>query len=50
MKLDDRGEILFIVWNGAFSDYKSDLGVGRFGLSAISLVHISENERIEDNL
>ncbi|MFC1692623.1 hypothetical protein ACFL1R_03865 [Candidatus Latescibacterota bacterium] len=47
LKLDDRGEKLFMLWNGAFTDYKPDLGVERFGHCAVMLMHIPENERIE---
>lgn len=46
-KLDDKGEKLFMVWNGAFREYKPDLGVERFGHTAVMLMHIPENERIE---
>ena len=47
LKLDNKGEKLFILWNGAFREYKPDLGVERFGHCSIMLVHIPESERIE---
>jgi len=50
MKLDDRGERLFILWNGAFIDVQEQLqkdNVDVFGNNAIMLVHIPEEERME---
>ena len=47
LKLDDKGEKLFILWNGAFTEYKDDLGVGRFGHCSVMVMNIPENERKE---
>ncbi|MBT4482574.1 MAG: hypothetical protein HOC71_02730, partial [Candidatus Latescibacteria bacterium] len=45
--LDDKGEKLFILWNGAFTEFKPDLGVGRFGHCSVTVLNIPESERIE---
>ena len=46
--LDERGERLFIVWNGAFIENSGNVAGGdTFGQCAISLVHIPESERPE---
>ncbi len=46
--LDERGESLFIVWNGAFIENSGNVAGGdTFGQCAISLVHIPESERQE---
>jgi len=46
-KCDDKGEKLFMLWNGAFAEYGSDLGVDRFGLPSVMMMHIPESERVE---
>lgn len=50
VKLDDKGERLFILWNGAFIDVEEQLEQERvdvFGNNAISLIHIPEELREE---
>ncbi|MDP2981893.1 MAG: hypothetical protein Q8O92_01010 [Candidatus Latescibacter sp.] len=47
LKLDDRGEKLFMVWNGAFTEDVPDLGVGRFGNCSVMVINIPESERKE---
>ncbi len=47
LKLDDRGENLFMLWNGAFTDYAPDIGVKCFGHCAVMFMHIPESERME---
>jgi hypothetical protein len=50
VKLDDRGERLFICWNGAFLDYEDTIGnrgKSLFAHNAVMLVHIPESERRE---
>ena len=46
IKLDDKGEKLFILWNGAFADHDKSKG-DVFGQCSITLVNIPESERIE---
>ena len=50
LKLDPKGERLFMVWNGAFADLKPDIGVGRFGHCSVMLMHIPAAERAEDRM
>ncbi len=50
IRLDDKGERLFILWNGGFVDIEAQLKKDRpdvFGQCAVMLVHIPESERIE---
>ena len=47
LKLDDKGEKLFMLWNGAFTEFKPDLGVGRFGHCSVTVMNIPESERVE---
>lgn len=47
LKLDDKGEKLFVLWNGAFTEYKDDLGVGRWGHCSVMVMNIPESERGE---
>ncbi|MHB9029646.1 MAG: hypothetical protein ACYC9O_12835 [Candidatus Latescibacterota bacterium] len=48
LKLDDTGERLFMVWNGAFMDLADDIDVSRFGHCSVMLLHIPESEREDD--
>ena len=51
IKLDDRGERLFIVWDGAFIEPKESLGTDFWGHCSVMLLHISESERrIAENM
>lgn len=50
IKLDDKGERLFICWNGGYYDDETVLGQARHSLfmhNAAMLVHIPESERRE---
>ena len=50
IKLDDKGERLFIEMNGAFIDVEEQLKqeiLDVFGHTSIFLIHIPESERIE---
>jgi len=50
VRLDDRGERLFICWNGAFVEYEYTIGEKKKSLfkhNSITLLHIPESERIE---
>jgi hypothetical protein len=50
LKLDDTGERLFILWNGAFVDVNEQLkkeNVDTFGQCSVMLLHIPQEERIE---
>ncbi|HQH52245.1 MAG TPA: hypothetical protein PKY01_07450 [Candidatus Hydrogenedentes bacterium] len=48
IKLDEKGERLFMVWNGAFVEHEGDVLRGDvFGQCSVMLVHIPENERPE---
>lgn len=47
IKLDDRGERLFILWNGAFAEIPKENKSEAFGTCAVMLVTIPESERIE---
>ena len=47
VKLDDRGENLFIVWNGAFMEPKDNIGTDFWGHCSVMLMHIPESERRE---
>jgi hypothetical protein len=49
-KLDNAGERLFMVWNGAFMDLADDIGVSRFGHCSVMLLHIPAGEREDDAL
>ncbi|HDY88944.1 MAG TPA: hypothetical protein ENH82_12630 [bacterium] len=44
VKLDDKGERLLIIWNGAFVE---DAYIHNFRLSSVMVVNIPESERIE---
>ena len=48
VKLDEKGEKLFVNLNGTFMDYDpSTLGLERFGLPSVMLIHIPASERVE---
>ncbi|MCA9409687.1 MAG: hypothetical protein KC944_00660 [Candidatus Omnitrophica bacterium] len=47
LKLDDKGERVFIIWNGGFFDYDPENPGSLFKHNAIMLVHIPESEREE---
>ena len=47
IKLDDDGDTLFMIWNGAFMDYSDDIGVQRWGHCSVMVMEIPESERIE---
>lgn len=47
IKLDDTGDTLFMVWNGAFMDYSDDIGVQRWGHCSVMVMEIPESERVE---
>ena len=50
IKLDDKGERLFILWNGAFIEVEEQLQKERvdvFGNNSMMVVHIPEEERRE---
>jgi hypothetical protein len=47
IKLDDKGETLFILLNGAFNEYDAQEGSDTFGQCSVLLVHIPESERRE---
>ncbi|MCL4216646.1 MAG: hypothetical protein KJ052_06535 [Candidatus Hydrogenedentes bacterium] len=48
IKLDDKGERLFILWNGAFIEHEGDVAGGdTFGQCSLMLVHIPASERKE---
>jgi len=47
LKLDDKGEKLFVVWNGGFIEHEVNGKDDTFGQIAIMLVHIPESERVE---
>ena len=50
IKLDDKGERLFILWNGAFIEVEEQLQKDRvdvFGNNSMMIVHIPEEERDE---
>ena len=44
VKLDDKGERLLIIWNGAFVE---DAYIFDFRLPSVMVVNIPESERIE---
>ncbi len=47
IKLDDKGERLFILWNGALVEHQEGRGGDTFGQCSVMLVKIPESERIE---
>ena len=47
MKLDDEGEKLFIIWNGAFVDHTDIKSGDALGQCSVMVVNIPESERIE---
>ncbi|MFC1541501.1 hypothetical protein ACFL50_03515 [Candidatus Latescibacterota bacterium] len=47
IKLDDNGEKLFILFNGAFIRHGEKLGGDTFGQCSVMLVNIPESERLE---
>ena len=47
IKLDDDGERLFILWNGAFVEQGENTGGDTFGQCSLMVVNIPESERIE---
>jgi hypothetical protein len=48
IKLDDKGERLLILWNGAFIEHGEELtGGDTFGQCSLMLIHIPEEERRE---
>ncbi len=50
LKLDPKGERLFMVWNGGFTGMRDDLGVERFGNCAVMLMDIPKSERDDDRM
>ena len=46
IKLDDRGERLFILWNGAFVEH-GEKTTDTFGQCSVMVVNIPESERRE---
>ncbi len=48
IKLDDKGERLFVLWNGAFVEHEKGEAKGDvFGQCSVMLIHIPESERVE---
>ncbi len=47
LKLDDKGEKVFIIWNGGFFDYDPEDPGSLFKHNSVMLVHIPESEREE---
>ena len=47
IKLDDKGERLFILWNGALVEHQEGRGGDTFGQCSVMLVKIPESERVE---
>ena len=50
VKLDDKGERLFVLWNGAFTDVGDQIKketVDTFGQCSVMLLHIPAEERVE---
>ena len=47
IKLDDSGERLFILWNGALTEYDPEKDADTFGQCSVMVVNIPESERIE---
>ncbi|MFC1539204.1 hypothetical protein ACFL6H_07260 [Candidatus Latescibacterota bacterium] len=47
IKLDDNGDKLFILFNGAFISHGEKLGGDTFGQCSVMLVNIPESERLE---
>jgi len=47
VKLNDGGDKLFLMWNGAFREFEEDLGVTMWGHCSVMVVNIPESERIE---
>jgi hypothetical protein len=50
IKLDDKGESLFILWNGAFTNADEQMkkeSVDTFGHCSVILLHIPPEERVE---
>jgi len=47
VKLDDKGERLFILWNGAFSEYNPKRNAETFGQCSVMVVNIPAGERQE---
>lgn len=47
IKLDDAGESLFVLWNGAFIDHEEGHEGDTFGQCSAMVIHIPESERVE---
>jgi len=47
IKLDDKGEKLFILWNGAFVEYDPAKNSDTFGQCSVMVVNIPASERVE---
>ena len=47
IKLDDKGEKLFILWNGAFIEHTEESSGDTFGQCSAMLVNIPASERVE---
>ena len=47
IKLDDKGERLFILWNGDFVEHGEELKGDTFGRCSLMLIHIPASEREE---
>ncbi len=46
-KLNDEGDKLFMIWNGAFMEFAEDIGVQRWGHCSVMVMNIPESEREE---
>jgi hypothetical protein len=47
IKLDDKGERLFVLWNGAFAEYDPTKDTDTFGQCSVMVVNIPASERAE---
>jgi len=47
IKLDDKGERLFILWNGAFVEHIKGKNSDTFGQCSVTVVNIPASERVE---
>ena len=47
IKLDDKGERLFILWNGAFVEHVEGKNSDTFGQCSVTVVNIPASERVE---
>ncbi len=47
IKLDDAGERLFVLWNGAFVEYDPNKSSDTFGQCSVMVINIPASERVE---